>query len=87
MFVYFKNKYMSSKIRLVDILYDLNGSLRRTILLLWPKRNFLKTKSCYLENSMFLKTTGDGEYARHAILNYFIISACIFVHDKHTASI
>ena len=37
-------------------------------------------------NSIFLKTTGDGEYAKHAILNYLIISACIFVHDKHTGS-
>lgn len=35
---------------------------------------------------MFLKTTGEGAYAKHAILNYLIISACIFVHDKQTGS-
>ena len=36
---------------------------------------------------MFLNTTGEGAYAKQAILNCLIISACIFVHDKHNGSI
>ena len=77
---------MSSKIFFVDIFNATKGSLVSTIFVLYPIKNFLKTKIWLLENSRFLKTTGEGAYAKHAILNYFIISDCIFVHDRHIES-
>ena len=81
-----RKRYMSSNILFVDIWSDLKGSFRWMILLHWPSRNFLNVRICLLWNSIFLNTTVEGAYARHATLNYLMMSDCMAVHERHTGS-